>query len=135
MDAQGPVGQNQAPIGSCTEGVDLPVGTADYLELIRGLLCDSPERRDRAADECTDQIGAYDLAQRTTLLHVLLWSAQVETSPAAMESELNAACAIVDSGAPSGTIAAVLSGIDRSKLSGSAIEHYDYLVGEAGRTA
>ncbi|WP_067723019.1 hypothetical protein [Nocardia yamanashiensis] len=109
--------------------------TEDYLKLIRALLDDSPESRDRAADECTDQIGAYDPEQETTLLHMLLWSAQVETSPTAMESELNAACAIVSAGAPSSTIAAPLSRIDRSKLTGSAIEHYDYLVGESGRTA
>ncbi|MEU0544705.1 hypothetical protein ABZ319_33005 [Nocardia sp. NPDC005978] len=113
----------------------MPVDTADYLGLIRALLGDLPESRDRAADECTDLIGAYDPEQITTLLHVLLWSAQVETSPTAMESELHAACEIVSAGAPTDKIAAVLARIDRSRLSGSAIEHYDYLVGEAGRTA
>ncbi|WP_280393146.1 hypothetical protein [Nocardia brasiliensis] len=110
------------------------VGTECYLALLRALLGDSPENRERAADECTDLVGAYEPEQETTLLHVLLWSAEVETSANAMESELNAVSAIVSARSPSSKISTLLSRIDRSQLSGSAVEHYDYLVGEADRT-
>lgn len=77
------------------------VGTECYLALLRALLGDSPENRERAADECTDLVGTYEPEQETTLLHVLLWSAEVETSANAMESELNAASAIVSARSPS----------------------------------
>lgn len=109
----------------------MSVDTEDYLRLVRALLGDSAAQRERAADESTDWVSSYDPQQASTLIHVLLWAAEVETSPGATESELNAVCAVVDAGAAKTDLSALLARIDRSKLSGSAIEHFDSLVGES----
>ncbi|GAB4584945.1 hypothetical protein [Nocardia sp. IFM 10818] len=113
------------------ERADLSVHTEDYLNLVRALLSDSAAQRERAADDGTDWAGSYDQQQASALIHVLLCAAEIETSPSAVESELNAVCAIVGAGTAKTDFSALLARIDRSKLSGSAIEHLDSLMGES----
>jgi hypothetical protein len=99
------------------------------LDLLRSLLSDNPDERERGADEITDVYrGTDDLA--VVLADVLAAVAVVETSPSARESELHALAELEAWGLASSTAREIAARIPLDDLS---ISEREYLTQISGR--
>ncbi|MFE1907482.1 hypothetical protein ACFW96_27970 [Streptomyces gardneri] len=68
----------------------MPYPAAQLLALVRNIAAPDPRDRELAADQATDQVSGYSLADGRVLTGVLSAAAVCETDPAALEAQLNA---------------------------------------------
>ncbi|WP_280430251.1 hypothetical protein [Nocardia brasiliensis] len=103
------------------------IETRAFLALLRDLLGDSASTRELASDNATDWITGYSNVQSEILVSILLWIAEQESDETALEAELHAAAEIAENAGITRNALLALDAIDRQKLTGSAVEHYEYL--------
>lgn len=72
------------------EGILMSVSASRLLAFMRNVAAPDPKVRESAADEVTDLVSVYSLADGRVLAGVLAAAAECETDPAALEAQLNA---------------------------------------------
>lgn len=104
----------------------IPMTTA--IELVRELTALDPSVRGLAADGVTDLVGALDAGQARTVAQVIVWLAVGEEDAVALESQLNALAELAANNLLPAGIAAEVRAVPESRLHGSSLEHYEYLM-------
>ncbi|MFC9435732.1 hypothetical protein [Nocardia sp. NPDC057030] len=106
----------------------MQIRTVEFISLLRKLLSESAETRARASDATTDWVSEYSRQQAHTVVSILLWLAEQESDENALETELNAAAELAGNREIDRETLLATTAIDPRKLTGSSIEHYDYLI-------
>lgn len=102
------------------------------LPILRDIVSDDPEDRALGADAATDLIHEYSDAETHSLTFTLACCCEVERDPNAQEAQLHALAEFAEYNyLPQYALLRVLR-MDATQLTGSAREHFDYLV-EAAR--
>ncbi len=68
----------------------MPVSASRLLEFVRNITAPDPKVRESAADQVTDLVSVYSLADGRVLTGVLAAAAACESDPGALEAQLNA---------------------------------------------
>ncbi|KQR11791.1 hypothetical protein [Cellulomonas sp. Leaf334] len=101
------------------------------IQLVRELTASGPEDRGLAADGVTDLVGALDAGQAHAVAQLLVWLAVDEEDAAALESQLNALAELASHDLLPAAVAAEVRAVPHSRLHGSSLEHYEYLLSVA----
>ena len=101
------------------------------IQLVRELTASDPASRGLAADGATDVVGALDAGQALAVAQVLVWLAVDEEDSVALESQLNALAELAANDLLPAGVAAQIAAVPGSRLHGSSLEHYEYLLSVA----
>lgn len=101
------------------------------IELVRELTALDPSARGMAADGVTDLVGALDAGEARTVAQLLVWLAADEDDAVALESQLNALAELAANDLLPAGIAAEVRAVPESRLRGSSLEHYEFLMSVA----
>lgn len=104
-----------------TEGVRI-------LPILRDILSEHPENRSLGADAATDLIQEYSDAETLCLTFTLACCCEVERDPDAQEAQLHALAEFAEHYLLPQFVLLRTLGINATRLTGSAREHFDYLV-------
>ncbi|GAB3436074.1 hypothetical protein [Flindersiella endophytica] len=105
----------------------MTISPTELQNLLIGLASFDPKQREQAADRVVDVSGVIPSDGVDQLARALVEAAVIESSPAALESQLNALNEMSGSQPFDRTIVAPLLELDRSGLGGSETEALDDL--------
>ncbi|MEU7294016.1 hypothetical protein AB0A76_12545 [Streptomyces exfoliatus] len=94
----------------------MPIYASQLLELVRNIAASDPRTRELAADQVTDLISGYSLADGRVLTGVLAAAAACESNVGALEAQLNAIIQLGSLAEPE--MVATLRTLDVEKLPG-----------------
>ncbi|WP_146929734.1 hypothetical protein [Cellulomonas xylanilytica] len=106
----------------------MTVPSTTLVQLVRELTTSDPSGRGLAADGITDLVGALDAGQALVVAQLIVWLAVDEDDAVALESQLNALAELAANDLLPAGIAAEVRAVPESRLQGSSLEHYEYLM-------
>lgn len=96
-------------------------------ELLGQLVAAPADARSIAADSVTGWTQSFDKSEAAVLSRVLLWLALAESDDAARESQLHALAELAEWDLVPADVLRDVSRLAHGGLSGSSIEHFEYL--------
>ncbi|MFI0987682.1 hypothetical protein [Streptomyces exfoliatus] len=94
----------------------MPISASQLLEFVQHIAAADPRIRELAADQVTDLVSGYSLADGRVLTGVLAAAAACESDPGALEAQLNAIIQLGSLAEPD--MVAALRTLDIEKLPG-----------------
>ncbi|MER6094482.1 hypothetical protein ABT154_01170 [Streptomyces sp. NPDC001728] len=99
----------------------MQISAPQLLEFVRNIAAPDPKVRELAADQVTDLVSSYSLADGRILTGVLAAAAVCESDPGALEAQLNAIIQLGSLAEPE--MVAILRTLDVEKLPGGLGEY------------
>lgn len=113
-----------------TVGSELMSASAFSLfQLLRNMLLLEGSERSLAVDALTDYLDALSSQEAQVFAQVILWMVTYEANAEALEAELHALAELAEAGLIDREALGQLHSVQRSRLMGSSLEHFDYLIG------
>lgn len=98
-------------------------------QLLRNMLLLEGSERSLAVDALTDYLDALSSQEGQVFAQVILWMVTYEADAEALEAELHALAELAEAGLIDREALGQLHSVQRSRLMGSSLEHFDYLIG------
>jgi hypothetical protein len=111
------------------------VGRDRVLQILRGLSDGGSFARQEAAAVSADLAESMSDHEAVVVGTVLAWTSIDEQDPEALEAELHALATFVEWDRLPTFVLAEIAPLDRDRLGGSALEHYEYLTSRLGGEA
>lgn len=107
----------------------MSVSAVFLVQLLRSMLVLEGSKRSLAVDALTDHVPALSSPEGAAFAQVLVWLVAGEADAEAVESELHALAELAEAGLVDETVLHQLGSVGaRARLTGSALEHFDYLI-------